>query len=38
VVITHDELIAARMPRRVEMLDGRIVSDTTRPLDAGANR
>jgi putative ABC transport system ATP-binding protein len=38
VVITHDEHIAARMPRRVEMLDGRIVSDTTRPLDAGANR
>jgi putative ABC transport system ATP-binding protein len=29
VVITHDERIAARMPRRVEMLDGRIVSDTT---------
>ena len=26
VVITHDEHIAARMPRRVEMLDGRIVS------------
>jgi putative ABC transport system ATP-binding protein len=28
VVITHDERIAARMPRRVEMLDGRIVTDT----------
>jgi putative ABC transport system ATP-binding protein len=28
VVITHDERIAARMPRRVEMLDGRIVNDT----------
>jgi putative ABC transport system ATP-binding protein len=28
VVITHDEQIAARMPRRVEMLDGRVVSDT----------
>jgi putative ABC transport system ATP-binding protein len=27
VVITHDEHIAARMPRRVEMLDGRVVSD-----------
>ena len=37
VVITHDEHIAARMPRRVEMLDGRIVSDTARPRpSAGA--
>jgi putative ABC transport system ATP-binding protein len=27
VVITHDEHIAARMPRRVEMLDGCVVSD-----------
>jgi putative ABC transport system ATP-binding protein len=31
LVITHDEHIAARMPRRVEMLDGRIVSDTANP-------
>jgi putative ABC transport system ATP-binding protein len=28
VVITHDEHIAARMPRRVEMLDGRVTSDS----------
>ena len=31
VVITHDERIAARMPRRVEMLDGHIVSDRPSP-------
>ncbi len=37
MVITHDERVAARMPRRVEMLDGRIVTDTSRPmLGAGA--
>jgi putative ABC transport system ATP-binding protein len=37
VVITHDEHIAARMPRRVEMLDGRIVTDTAHPtIGAGA--
>jgi putative ABC transport system ATP-binding protein len=31
VVITHDDHIAERMPRRVEMRDGRIVSDSARP-------
>jgi putative ABC transport system ATP-binding protein len=40
VVITHDQHIAARMPRRVEMLDGRIVTDTAPPtsptISAGA--
>jgi putative ABC transport system ATP-binding protein len=28
VVITHDHAIAQRMPRKVELLDGRIVADT----------
>jgi putative ABC transport system ATP-binding protein len=28
VVITHDQRIAARMPRRVEMVDGQITTDT----------
>jgi putative ABC transport system ATP-binding protein len=30
-VITHDRDLAARLPRQVEMLDGRIVSDTGMP-------
>jgi putative ABC transport system ATP-binding protein len=30
VVITHDHAIAERMPRKVEILDGRIVADTAR--------
>jgi putative ABC transport system ATP-binding protein len=35
VVITHDERVAAHMPRRVEMLDGRVVHDTAK-LATGA--
>jgi putative ABC transport system ATP-binding protein len=30
VIITHDRALSARMPRQVEMLDGRIVRDTDR--------
>jgi putative ABC transport system ATP-binding protein len=36
VVITHDRAIAGRMPRQVEMLDGRIVDDTFRSARAAA--
>jgi putative ABC transport system ATP-binding protein len=37
VVVTHDDHIAARMPRRVEMVDGRIVADSAHPaVRAGA--
>ena len=34
-VITHDRDLAARLPRQVEMLDGRIVSDTATRAEHG---
>jgi len=37
IVITHDRQIAARLPRQVEMLDGRVVTDTTQPQAARPN-
>jgi putative ABC transport system ATP-binding protein len=35
VVITHDQSVAERMPRRIEMLDGIIVADTSRDPSTG---
>jgi putative ABC transport system ATP-binding protein len=37
VVITHDRELASRLPRRVEMLDGRIVTDTGNPPAVGSS-
>jgi putative ABC transport system ATP-binding protein len=34
VVITHDHVIAERMPRKIEIIDGHIVADTARGTDS----
>jgi putative ABC transport system ATP-binding protein len=35
VVITHEHEIAARIPRRITLRDGRVVTDSTRPRERG---
>jgi putative ABC transport system ATP-binding protein len=37
IVITHDRELAARFPRRIEMLDGRVVGDVHAPEKAPEN-
>jgi putative ABC transport system ATP-binding protein len=38
VIITHDRDLAARLPRQIEMLDGRMVSDSRPASDAALDR
>jgi putative ABC transport system ATP-binding protein len=38
VVITHDHTIAERMPRKLEILDGRIIADTGPALGTDPDR
>jgi putative ABC transport system ATP-binding protein len=36
VVVTHDRSVATRLPRQVELLDGRIIADTANPVTVTA--
>jgi putative ABC transport system ATP-binding protein len=38
VVITHDHQLAARLPRQIEMLDGRVVTDSGQPAPGDPSR
>jgi putative ABC transport system ATP-binding protein len=36
LLVTHDQAVAARLPRRIHLLDGRVVADTTHPAPGGS--